>query len=121
MTFLSNRLAPWIDPRVKLVKVPDVETYLRRRGWEPVASPRPQMLLFKGPTGDDGEPIVQALPAAEVGSDYTQRIIEVLTNLAVVEDRYAVEILNEILEAGETGDNGVGRTVSPGVPEKQPR
>jgi hypothetical protein len=120
MRFLSNRLGPWIDPRVMQVKVADVEAYLRRRGWAPVASPRSQMQLFKGPAADDGESIVQALPTAEQGSDYVQRLIDVITNLAVIEDRYAVEVLNDILVAAGAGHDGVGLSAVSGVPGKQP-
>jgi hypothetical protein len=58
------------------------------------------MLRFQSKlTYDDGEPLVQMVPAAEQGSDYVQRVIEVVTNLAVIEDRYAVEVLNDIIAA----------------------
>lgn len=99
MIFLSSHLAPWIDPRVRSVRVVDVQIYLLRRGWKPRPSSRPQMLLFEGPPADDGEPLLQAVPATESGSDYVQRIIDVITNLSVLEDRYAVDILNDVLMA----------------------
>lgn len=97
MIFLTNHLAPWIDPRVRGVRVADVQAYLLRRGWKLRPSPRPQLLLFEGPPADDGEPLLQAVPSSESGSDFVQRIIDVITNLSVLEDRYAVEILNDML------------------------
>jgi len=100
--FLSNRLTPWIDPRVASVRVPQIQAYLLQRGWKAQPSPRSQVLLFVGPQADDGEPIVQAVPAPERGSDYTQRIVDVITNLALLEDRYAVEILSDILKSGQS-------------------
>ncbi|MCI0455506.1 MAG: hypothetical protein L0Z62_00835 [Gemmataceae bacterium] len=117
MTFLSNQLAPWVDPRVKFVKVAALKAYLLRQKWEEVASPRSQMLLFKGPVGDDGEPIIQAVPSAERGSDYTQRVIDLITNLAVIEDRYAVEVLNDILQGEhEDGHAQPGSSTAKGLP-----
>lgn len=106
MNYLSNRLAPWIDPRVLSVRVADLESYLLRNGWKPRPSPRPQMLWFEEPTDDGGKPIIQAVPSAERGSDYPQRVIEVITNLALLEDRYAVEVLNDVLQPSPPADNG---------------
>ena len=89
---------PWIDPRVQAVRAADAQAYLRRHGWKPKPFPRPQVLLFEGPPADDGEPIVQMVPASEGGSDYLQCIINLITSLALLEDRYAVEVLNDMLQ-----------------------
>jgi hypothetical protein len=37
------------------------------------------------------------VPANESGSDYRDGIVRVITNLAALEDRYAVDVLNDIL------------------------
>jgi hypothetical protein len=127
MSFLSNRLTPWIDPRIFAVRVAQVESYLLRHGWKRRPSPRPQLLFFEGPQADDGEPILQPVPSAERGSDYVQRIVEVITNLALIEDRYAVEVLNEILQSvpGELSPSpvtpdGTNRAGASGLPEPKP-
>jgi hypothetical protein len=111
------KFSPWIDPRVEQVHVPAARSYLLSHGWKLKASPRPQVLLFEGPLDDDGEPIVLLLPATERtakerGSDYYQRIIELITSLASIEDRYAVDVLNDILRQPADGQpivNGPGR------------
>lgn len=87
----------WVDPRVKLVKAADLHAYLRARGWKVRPSPRPQVLLFEEPPGHEGKPVLQTVPAHDGGSDYTDAVVRAITNLAAVEDRYAVEVLNDIL------------------------
>jgi hypothetical protein len=42
-------------------------------------------------------PIVR-VPVREQARDYTQRVIELVTDLAVADGRYAVEVLDEILQ-----------------------
>jgi len=41
------------------------------------------------------------VPASEQLSDYQEGIINLITNLSVIEDRHPVEVLNEVL-----GQNG---------------
>jgi hypothetical protein len=89
---------PWIDPRVQSVRVTDAQAYLLRHGWKPKSFARPQVLLFEGPPADDGEPITQIVPTFERGSDYLQCIIDLITNLALLEDRPAAEVLNDMLQ-----------------------
>jgi hypothetical protein len=94
---------PWIDRRVISVRPADAQAYMLRHGWKPRAFPRPQILLFQGPLADDGEPIELVVPAQEGTSDYSQCIIELITSLAVLEDREASAVLEEMLqEAGNT-------------------
>ena len=111
---------PWIDPRVQAVRAADAQAYLRRHGWKPKPFPRPQVLLFEGPPADDGEPIAQVVPASEGGIDYLQCIINLITNLALLEDRYAVEVLNDMLRqplpeppALATGQDGASHSTAP--------
>ena len=77
----------WVDPRVQQVKVADVQRYLSKRGWKNKPFPRPELLVFEGPRDDYGKPIVQVLPSAEDYADYRQRLIELITALAVIEGR----------------------------------
>jgi hypothetical protein len=92
-----NDLGRWVDPRVCSVRVADVRAYLLQRGWRQKPYPRPELLVFEGPTADDGEPIVQVLPSGEELADYRQRLIELITALAVIEDRSAADVLADLL------------------------
>jgi hypothetical protein len=86
---------PWIDPRVLQVHAGAAQTYLRQRGWKPLPAEQPNLLRFEGPPGGDSRTV--RVPLLEQARDYTQRVIELITDLAVAEDRYAVEVLEEIL------------------------
>jgi hypothetical protein len=94
---MSN-MDKWVDPRVRLVKAANLHAYLLGRGWKLKPSPRPQVLLFEEPPGHPGKPVLQTVPANEGGSDYIDTVVRVITNLAAVEDRYAVDVLNDILQ-----------------------
>ena len=99
-----NRSA-WIDPRINQVKVPGARAYLLAHGWRPKPFPRPEVLVFEGPMADEGHPITLILPSGEHFIDYRLRIEELISALGVIEKRYAVEILNEMLALPAT--NGV--------------
>jgi hypothetical protein len=92
-----NNMDLWVDPRVKLVKAGDLHAYLLARGWKLKPSPRPHVLLFEEPPRQGREPVLQTVPAHERVSGYTDAIVRVVTNLAAVEGRYAVDVLNDIL------------------------
>lgn len=101
---------PWIDPRVLQVRSADARSYLFRRGWKLVSAESEPMLDFEGPPNRSA-PTVVSLPTKEQARDYPQRIIELLTDLAVAEERYAGEVLNEILQqanAAPVSANGPG-------------
>jgi hypothetical protein len=93
-----NNMDKWVDPRVRLVKAVNLHAYLLARGWKRKEFPRPQVLLFEEPDGAEGKPILQTVPAHEGVSDYTDAVVRVITNLATCEDRYAVDVLNDILQ-----------------------
>jgi hypothetical protein len=86
---------PWIDPRVAQVKPADAQAYLLRHGWKMLSEHGP-MLPFEGPPGGK-EGVTVAVPLKEQASDYTQRVIELITDLADIEGRYAVDVLNDVL------------------------
>jgi hypothetical protein len=107
---MMNGLRRWVDPRVTKVRVADVGAYLRRRGWTEQPAPRPQQVAFAGPGETVGERSIVYVPSSEQFADYPQRILEVVTELAEIEDRYAVEVLDDILcQAGAEQPNGATR------------
>src|SRR5437879_3477820 len=101
---------PWIDPRVALVRPAAARAYLMRRGWKPLPADQAYLQPFESPDGETG-PVVR-VPLAEEGRDYPQRVIELITELALAEERYAVEVLNHLLaQRGETAEaNGPAAT-----------
>jgi hypothetical protein len=88
---------PWIDPRVLEIKSADARRYLLRRGWKLLSAESEPLLDFEGPP-NKGEATVVSLPTKEQARDYPQRIIELLTDVALAEDRYAGDLLNDILQ-----------------------
>src|SRR5262245_574952 len=87
----------WVDPRIERVRVTELRSYLIAKGWKIKTQPRPELLLFERES-TSGETTLQPVPTMENSSDYLQRVIEVITGLAATEQRYAVEILEEVLQ-----------------------
>ena len=90
---------PWIDPRVAQVRVADFQNYLEKRGWRPIPESPRGFLSFEIP--GDSESLIR-IPAPEDGPDYVRFVIEVISDMARIEDKYAVEILNDILTPSST-------------------
>ncbi len=88
---------PWIDPRVRQVRSKAAQAYLSQQGWRLLTADQPHVLSFKGPKPRKDPPVVH-VPVREQARDYTQRVIELLTDLAIAEGRYAVDVLNDILQ-----------------------
>jgi predicted RNA binding protein YcfA (HicA-like mRNA interferase family) len=88
---------PWIDPRVVEVRSKVVQAYLVQHGWKPLAADQPYLVPFAGPKAGKNPPI-ERVPLWEHARDYSQRVIELVTDLALAEGRYAVEVLNELLQ-----------------------
>src|ERR1035438_312627 len=86
----------WVDPRVTRVRAAGLESYLLAHGWKRVPHPRKQLMVFEGPLDDDGEPFILVAPSSERLRDFTSGIVRVIESLYVIEDRHAVEILNDI-------------------------
>lgn len=103
----------WIDPRMYSVRLADIRAYLLRKDWKEVAPDRPGAFVFQEPvTGEDG-PFYQWIPDSEEQRGYSQAIYELLAALADIEDRYAGDVLTDILEHAEDGAlsaNGPGRS-----------
>ncbi len=106
---MLNDLRRWVDPRVWSVRVADLRAYLQRKGWTACPAPRPQQLAFEEPAGNPDGSARLYVPESEQSSDFPQRMLEVVTSLAEIEDRYAVEVLDDILQSQTSGDpNGAG-------------
>jgi hypothetical protein len=106
----------WVDPRIAQVKVADVRSYLLQRGWTPQPYPRPELLVFAGPLDDDGEPMIQVLPSDEKMADYPMRLEELIGVLGELEERYAVDVLSDILQAGSSVPPSPNGAASPATP-----
>jgi hypothetical protein len=120
---MSNRV--WVDPRLPLVRVAGVRSYLLSRGWRPQPYPKPELLVFEGPADDDGRPIVQVLPSSEQMRDFPLRVEELIASLSILEDRPAPAILSDILNEGTTeaqpaaDANGSNAAVGPALDERK--
>ena len=108
-----NRSA-WIDPRIAQVSVAGARRYMVDHGWRLKPFPRPEVLVFEGPMADEGHPISLIVPSSEKFIDYRMRIEDLISALGVIENRYAVEILNEML-ALPTTNGAVEHSASEGV------
>lgn len=95
---------PWIDPRVLKVMPSDAEAYLADHGWQRLKTTTSGVIPFKRPS----EGTIVNLPIAPDEVDYPQRVIDLVAALAFAEDRWAVDVLADILHANNaaTGGNG---------------
>jgi hypothetical protein len=89
---------PWIDPRILQVRSSAAQAYLRQHGWNLLgpAEDNPDLLLFDGPGEGDANPIALVPRSTDQGPDL-QRLIDLLTELARFEGRYAGDVLTDIL------------------------
>jgi hypothetical protein len=55
------------------------------------------VLVFQEPGSAEGGPFYQFVPDTEQRRDYLARIYELLAALAEIEDRYAGEVLSDVL------------------------
>lgn len=97
---MSHRV--WVDPRLSLVRVAGVRSYLLGRGWRLQPHPAAELLVFEGPADDDGQPIVQVLPSSEQMRDFPLRTEELIAAVSILEDRPARDIVSDILNQGAT-------------------
>ena len=88
---------PWIDPRVAEVRSKAAQAYLARTGWKPLEADRSSLLPFSGPKAGK-DPTIVRVPLREQARDYVQRVIELVTDLALAEGRYAVDVLDDLLQ-----------------------
>src|SRR5205814_434947 len=96
----------WIDPRLPSVRVEDLCAYLRGKGWRQVPTDRPGFLVFQEPSLGEAGPLYQFVPESEGWEGYPAQVYELLAALAMIEDRYAGDVLEDVLhQRGESQAN----------------
>jgi hypothetical protein len=87
---------PWIDPRIVQAHPEDAQTYLTRHGWKLVGpASNPELLRYEI-EGDDNAPTL-FVPIRIGSGPALQWMIELVADLARFEDRWAVQVLQDIL------------------------
>ena len=89
-----NFYYPWIDPRVKQVRPEQLIGYLRKHAWREEGLVREHFYRFRQPAG----PSTVLVPTPEETDDLQLCILDAVTQLAKIENRYAGELLLELLE-----------------------
>jgi hypothetical protein len=71
---------------------------------------RPGFLVFEEPGTTEGGPLYQFVPESERWEGYPAQVYDLLAALAAIEDRYAGDILTDILAlADQNRPNGAPR------------
>lgn len=107
----------WIDPRITQVRPEAAEAYLLRRGWKRLGPAiNPLMLRFEAPGGGKDAPTV-FLPLRIDEGSLLQRMIDLVADLSRFEDRWAVDVLSDILhqssESVPSDGSGVSLPIEP--------
>jgi hypothetical protein len=108
MTFRN----PWIDPRVQEVRPIQLLAYLHANKWIEGNARISTMRAFRD---DHGHGYV-LVPSAIDYDRYVQDIIDAVTMLAKAEDRYAGDVLTDLL--AQPADNTEATPTIPAIPEK---
>ncbi len=88
---------PWIDPRILNLRPDAVRAYLLAKGWEDLGPAAvPDLVMFDTPQPRGDRPNV-LLPLRLDSGPLAQRLVELLTEVALYEDSYAGDVLNDIL------------------------
>jgi hypothetical protein len=118
-----NVLRAWIDPRIAKVRADAIRAYLLQHDWVQTTGSNAERWVFEGPRVDDGEPIILVVPTSEAMSAFRLRAEDIIGALGIIEDRYAREVLDDILKKGQTMDgapaNGTQAQPTPKRPRKQ--
>ena len=77
-----------------------IKRFLRAKGWERIEQSNESLLLYKGPSDDNRNPVSIALPSSTNAIDNKQMITKALNLLAVIEDRSISEVSEEIANLG---------------------
>jgi hypothetical protein len=89
---------PWVDPRVLELKPADAQGYLANHGWKAMAPYSVNLTAYSRPGEAADGPVVYVLTRQDA-LEYPQRMIELVAALAFAEDRWAVDVLSDILQA----------------------
>jgi hypothetical protein len=87
---------PWIDPRIVEARPEDAEVYLTRHGWKRIGpATNPELLRYEI-EGNANAPTV-FVPLRVGSGPGLEWMIELVADLARFEDRWAVDVLHDIL------------------------
>src|SRR5688572_16116385 len=107
-----NFYYPWIDPRVKKVQPGQLIGYFRKHAWREEGMVREHFYRFRHPSG----PSAVLVPTLVDADDLQLCILDAVTQLATIENRYAGEVLAELLEQPDAPVDA--RPAPPTVPQK---
>jgi len=88
---------PWIDPRILQVHPEAVRAYLLGHGWQYLGpADVPDLEMFDTPEPRDDKPNV-LLPLQLKHGPQVQWMVELVSEVALYEGRWAVDVLNDML------------------------
>ena len=103
---------PWIDPRIVQLGPEAAQAYLLAHGWKllgPAANPA--LLMFAQPGDGEDTPTVLVPVELEEGP-MLQRMIDLVADLARFENRWAVDVLSDMLRQPVAAAPANGPTVT---------
>ncbi len=116
MTF-SN---PWIDPRIPRVMPESMRAYLLSHGWEDLGpATMPDLVMFDTPQPRGEKPNV-LLPMSLEHPYQIQRLVELVTEVARYEGRFAGDVLSDVPSEPENGSTGNGSPAVARTPAARP-
>jgi len=105
-----EKLNRWADPRLQSVRVSQLRSYLLSKAWKEVSPDRPGFCVFEEPTADGEERLYQFVPESDDWDGYPAQVYDLIAAVAAVEDRYAGDVLSDILREPADGEsNGIQR------------
>jgi hypothetical protein len=90
----------WVDPRVKTVRLADLQAYLHHKGWTLKPNPNAHLLRYVEPSVKRGRPFYYMVPSSDDYDTFGMDVINMITTFSELEDRHPVELLNDILRCG---------------------
>jgi hypothetical protein len=96
-------LNPWIDPRVAQLRPEVVRAFLMSHGWQEVGPAENPHLVRYEVAGDHRDAPTLFLPLGTDNGAALQWLIELIGELAVWEDRFAGDLLTDILQPAPNG------------------
>lgn len=102
---------PWVDPRVGDVTPEQARRYLLAHGWHQKPYDYPPLWAFDGPPDDGGEAMRLFSPSKKAGRTYAACVERLISSLAVIEDRPAAAVLEEMLASAPAAEPRVNGTL----------
>jgi hypothetical protein len=110
---------PWIDPRIVQARPEDAQAYLTRHGWKLIGPASDPELLRYEIEGNENTPTL-FVPVRTGSGPALQWMIDLVADLAHFENRWAVDVLHDILRQPTDSAAANGPTV-PTKAETAPR